>query len=121
MSKVTSQPVAATSKFDASKYVTPKLNAQTVIKLKEVFDVFDADSSGNISSEELINTIIALNLESQASQILSIVNNAGHEGDMNFATFLQIFGFNGQTNNESTLQSIFEAFDTAGTGAFGPE
>jgi len=48
--------------FDASKYVKPNLNAETVSRLKEVFDVFDYDGSGNISTEELVNTIRALGL-----------------------------------------------------------
>lgn len=64
--------------FDPSKYVTKKLNADTICKLKEVFDVFDYDGSGNITTEELLNTIKALNLESQAQQIISIVSNSGN-------------------------------------------
>ena len=56
--------------FDASKYVRKNLNAETVTKLKEVFDVFDYDGSGNISFVELVNTIKALNLQDQAGQIL---------------------------------------------------
>lgn len=53
---------APTKGFDASKYVKKGLDADTVGKLKEVFDVFDYDGSGNVSTEELINTIRALNL-----------------------------------------------------------
>ena len=37
--------------FDSGKYVSKQLNAESVGKLKEVFDVFDYDGSGNISSE----------------------------------------------------------------------
>jgi Ca2+-binding EF-hand superfamily protein len=111
----------ATKGFDASKYVRKGLDADTVGKLKEVFDVFDYDASGNISTEELIQTIRALNLEAQAGQILAIVNNAGHQGDIDFSAFLDIFGFGGDSTSETSLQSIFEAFDTTGSGAFGPE
>jgi len=85
--------------FDANKYAKKNLNAETVGKLKEVFDVFDYDGSGNISTEELINTIRALNLESQASQILNIVNHAGHSGDIDFSAFLEIFGFGADSAN----------------------
>jgi Ca2+-binding EF-hand superfamily protein len=120
MSKNTPAPAPAKG-FDANKYVKKGLDAQTVIKLKEVFDVFDYDGSGNVSTEELINTIRALNLEAQAGQILAIVNNSGHTGDIDFAAFLEIFGFGGENNSESSLQSIFETFDTTGSGAFGPE
>lgn len=112
---------APTKAFDPSKYVKKGLDADTVTKLKEVFDVFDYDGSGNVSTEELINTIRALNLEAQAAQILAIVNNAGHSGDIDFAAFLEIFGFGSDSTSESSLQSIFEAFDTTGSGAFGPE
>jgi Ca2+-binding EF-hand superfamily protein len=104
MSKTTAP---APKGFDATKYVKKGLDADTVGKLKEVFDVFDYDGSGNVSTEELINTIKALNLEAQAGQILAIVNNSGHVGDIDFAAFLEIFGFGGDSNNEGSLQSIF--------------
>lgn len=107
--------------FDANKYVKKGLDADTVTKLKEVFDVFDYDGSGNVSTEELINTIRALNLEAQAGQILAIVNNSGHTGEIDFAAFLEIFGFGGDNSSETSLQTIFEAFDSTGAGAFGPE
>ncbi|XP_031472563.1 uncharacterized protein LOC116244889 [Nymphaea colorata] len=120
MSKATSTP-APVKGFDANKYVRKNLNAETVQKLKEVFDVFDYDGSGNVSTDELINTIRALNLEAQAGQILAIVNNSGHTGDIDFGAFLDIFGFGSEETSESSLQSIFEAFDTSKSGVFGPE
>ncbi len=107
MSKATPAPAPAVKGFDANKYVRKNLDAQTVTKLKEVFDVFDYDGSGNVSAEELVNTIRALNLEAQAQQVLTIVNNSGHTGEMDFGAFLDIFGFGGDSNNETTLQSIF--------------
>jgi Ca2+-binding EF-hand superfamily protein len=106
--------------FDASKYTKKGLDADTVTKLKEVFDVFDYDGSGNISTEELVNTITALGIQDQAGQVLNIVNAAGVTGEFDFGTFLDIFGFSDSTS-EGSLQSVFEAFDTTGTGAFGPE
>jgi len=116
-----SKPVAGKSGFDSSKYVRKNLNADTVGKLKEVFDVFDYDGSGRISTEELINTIKALKLEEHAGQILAIVSAAGVEGDFDFGTFLDIFGFSGDSTSQTSLQSVFEAFDHTGSGAFGPE
>lgn len=45
-------PAPTVSKaFDASKYVKKGIDAETVGKLKEVFDVFDYDRSGNVSTE----------------------------------------------------------------------
>ena len=105
--------------FDANKYVRKGLDADTVTKLKEVFDVFDYDGSGQISMEELVNTIKALGIENQAGQILNIVQAAGVTGEFDFGTFLEIFGFSG--DSEGSLQSVFDTFDSTGTGAFGPE
>lgn len=61
------------SQFDAKKYASKNLSEDTVHKLKECFDIFDYDGSGNISAEELVNTIRALGIESQAQLILNIV------------------------------------------------
>jgi calmodulin len=116
MSKVTSQAKG----FDGSKYVKAGLDAETVGRLKEVFDVFDYDGSGAVSTDELINTITALNLQSQAQQVLTIVSNSGHSGDIDFGAFLEIFGF-GSEGGEATLQSVFAAFDYTNSGSFGAE
>lgn len=94
-----SKPTASKPSFDPSKYVKKNLPAETVLKLKEVFDVFDYDGSGNISIDELANTVKALNLESQAGQILAIVNNAGVSGEFDFGVFVDIFGFGGDSTN----------------------
>jgi len=107
--------------FDASKYVKKNLTAETVTRLKEVFDVFDYDGSGNVSTEELVNTIRALGLEAQAGQVIAIVQGSGIEGELNFGNFLDIFGFGGDGTSEASLHTVFEAFDPTGSGAFGPE
>ena len=40
---------------------------------------------------------------------------------MDFGGFLEIFGFNGEANSESSLGQLFEYFDINKQGAFGPE
>jgi centrin-1 len=37
--------------FDPSKYATKNVTVDDVMKLKECFDVFDYDKSGNVSGE----------------------------------------------------------------------
>jgi centrin-1 len=37
--------------FDAKKFTTKNLNEETVLRLKECFDIFDYDGSGNISAD----------------------------------------------------------------------
>lgn len=59
-------------------------------------------------------------MEDQAGQVIGIVTASGHEGEMDFGTFLSIFGFNDSGNSEACLQTLFEAFDFNGQGIFGP-
>jgi len=49
--------------FDFKKYVRPGLNEEDILKIKEIFDVFDYDKSGKISPNELSVAIKALNME----------------------------------------------------------
>lgn len=59
--------------FDPSLYATKNISADDVSKLKECFDIFDYDKSGNVSAEELVTAIRALGLEKDAGKILQIV------------------------------------------------
>lgn len=45
---------------DYSQYVKKGITQETVLRLKECFDIFDADSSGEITTMELKNAIVAL-------------------------------------------------------------
>ena len=106
--------------FQPEKYANKNMSVDTIVKMKEVFDIFDYDHSGQISIDELINTIKALNMEKEAANILSIVQNSNADEEMDFAIFLEIFGVS-DNQNEASLQSLYEAFDPKGTGCFGPE
>lgn len=69
----------------------------------------------------MINTIKALGIENQAQQIIGIVQSSSHAEEMDFGAFLDIFGFSGEGNSESSLGQLFEYFDFNKNGAFGPE
>ena len=106
--------------FDPKKYAGKNLKEEDVMKMKECFDIFDYDHSGNISPDELINTIRALGIEEQAKQIINIVTNQTTAEELDFGLFLEIFGFS-DSQSENSLQQLYEMFDTRGTGCFGPE
>lgn len=86
--------------FDPTIYATKNLPADDVARLKECFDIFDYDKSGNVSTEELSTAIKALGLEKEAGKILQIVHSQSSEVEMDFETFLKIFGFSGDNQNE---------------------
>ena len=91
------------------------------MKLKECFDIFEHDQSGNISAEGLVNTIRALGIENQAQQFLGIVQSSSSTEEMDLAAFLEVFGFGRDVTSEVSLGQLFLYFDVNKQGAFGPE
>lgn len=106
--------------FDPAKYVTKSMDLEQVKKLKEIFDVFDADNSGQISIPEIVDTIKALNLEKDAQNIISMVESSTSAEQLDFAAFIEIFG-QSDNQSESSLKQLYEVFDPTGSGCFGAE
>lgn len=111
----------AVPQFDPALYATKNISADDVAKLKECFDIFDYDKSGNVSADELVTAIKALGLEKDAGKILQLVSSQTDAEEMDFESFLAIFGFSSETNSEKSLQQLFEVFDKNGEGTFGVE
>jgi len=68
-SKSGSSAAAAASSspvFNPLDYVTENLNEEEILKVKQIFDVFDSDRSGSISPKEMQEAIKRLNMESEA-------------------------------------------------------
>ena len=51
-----------------------KLTRAEIDEFREAFDLFDNDSSGTISSKELINAMMNLNLKPTEDEIQSLIN-----------------------------------------------
>ena len=79
--------------FDPNKYVSKGIKLETVEELKRVFDVFDADGSGTISTEEMLTTIQALGMEEKMVDVMAKFDKVDVE-KLDFDAFLGAFGFN---------------------------
>ena len=55
-----SQQAPQQKQQDLSQYVKKGISEDTVRQLKECFDIFDADGSGEVTTLELKNAIVAL-------------------------------------------------------------
>lgn len=111
--------VPAKAGFDPSKYTNKNMNTEAILKLKEVFDLFDADGSGQISIPEIVDTIKALDLEAEARNIISIVQASTTADELDFKAFIDIFG-QSENQTEASLQQLYEVFDPDHTNCFGP-
>ena len=69
------------------------MKLETVQELKRVFDVFDFDGSGTISTEEMTTTIQALGMEDKMANVMSKFDKVDVD-HLDFDAFLGAFGFN---------------------------
>lgn len=58
-------------------------------------------------------------METQAANIITIVQTNTDAEELDFATFLSIFG-SSEEASEQSLQQLYEVFDPKGTNSFGP-
>lgn len=61
--------------------MTENLNEEEILKVKQIFDVFDSDRSGSISPKEMQEAIKRLNMESEAQTIMDIIKDIDEDGD----------------------------------------
>jgi hypothetical protein len=55
-----------------------------------------------------------------AKNIISIIQSQTSEDELDFQTFINIFG-NQEVQSESSLKDLYDLFDPNGTNCFGPE
>lgn len=117
VAKVSSAKIGVKA-FNPSEYVNENLNEEDVMKIKQIFDVFDSDHSGSISPKEMQQAIRRLNMEIEAQSIMDIIKDVDEDGDceVNFKEFLKIFGFSASIDEEKTLDDLFHTFDEDNDG-----
>ena len=73
-----------------------------------------------VSIQELTSTIKALGLEQEAEKIFNIVTAQVSVEELDFETWLKVFGF-GATDTDDSWGAIYEIFDARGTKCFTTE
>mgnify|MGYP000906212970 CR=1 FL=1 len=108
--------------FDPKNYVKPGLTEQEIMEIKEAFDLFDTDNSGNIDPKELKNAMISLGFEAKDHMIYQMINDldADHNGKIEFKEFLETMTarLSGK-DNEREIAKVFGLLDDEKTGKIG--
>merc|ERR1712178_215676 len=90
-------------------------------EIKEAFDLFDTDQSGEIDLKELKAAMSSLGYESKNETIFTMLAELDKDGNasLDFDEFLELMsGKEGKDDKDSKeeIEKIFRLFDTAGTG-----
>lgn len=105
--------------FQAKLYEKPGLTAEEVQEVKDAFDLFDTDSSGAVSVEELIEAMKSLGLDQKNEAVFNMIKDIDTDGSgqLEFVEFLEMMTakLSDKTPPEE-LKKVFNIFDSDRTG-----
>ena len=105
-------------KKEALRVMAKNISEEEVAGLKELFKQIDADSSGNITIEELREAMKKDNSPLQDSEIMDLLEAADVDGDgtIDYEEFLAATLQASRLNTDENLKAAFEHFDADGSG-----
>merc|ERR1719281_1433815 len=113
------QKVVNTSGWDPRPWVRPGLGEDEVMEIKEAFDLFDKDRSGEITVGEMLDAMRSLGYDTEHGDAAQHVKNLDTDGSgaLEFSEFYELLTarFSENTTKEE-LQRVFALFDTDKTG-----
>merc|ERR1711939_1117231 len=119
MSKKAQSKVVNTSGWDPRPWTRPGLGEEQVMEIKDAFDLFDKDRSGEITVGEMLDAMRSLGYDVEHGEAAEHVKNLDKDGSgaLEFNEFYELLTarFSENTSKEE-LQRVFTLFDTDKTG-----
>ena len=109
--------------FNAKQYVSPFLNEQDILQLKEVFDTFDYNGNGILSPNDLKNALISYGYQVNKETVYDIIAEYDEDesGGLSFKEFLRMIT-NSLMNNKKNIKEkneierVFRKYDPKNKG-----
>jgi len=100
----------------------PELSEKEMAEVKEAFDLFDGDGSGNIDQKELFVAIQALGFSPTVEEVDQMVKDIDADGNatIEYGEFVDMM--NGKMSGKDPIEEMKKAFllfDTAAAGKIG--
>merc|ERR1712084_89609 len=112
--------VVNTSGWDARPWTRPGLGEEQVMEIKDAFDLFDKDRSGEITVGEMLDAMRSLGYDTEHGEAAEHVKSLDKDGSgaLEFNEFYDLLTarFSENTTKEE-LQRVFKLFDTDNTGS----
>merc|ERR1712039_347052 len=111
--------VVNTSGWDPRPWTRPGLGEEQVMEIKDAFDLFDKDRSGEITIGEMLEAMRSLGYDVEHGEAAEHVKNLDKDGSgaLEFNEFYELLTarFSENTTRDE-LQRVFTLFDTDKTG-----
>merc|ERR1712083_314236 len=119
MSKKAQSKVVNTSGWDPRPWTRPGLGEEQVMEIKDAFDLFDKDRSGEITVGEMLEAMRSLGYDVDGGEAAEHVKNLDRDGSgaLEFNEFYDLLTARFSENTtKDELQRVYKLFDTDGTG-----
>merc|ERR1719159_1008018 len=120
MSKKMNTKVVDTRGWDPRPWTRPGLGEEQVMEIKDAFDLFDRDRSGEITIGEMLEAMRSLGYDTEQGEAAEHVKSLDRDGSgaLEFNEFYELLTarFSENTSAEE-LQRVFALFDTDKTGS----
>merc|ERR1712183_433639 len=117
MSKKGTAPAQKT--WEAKFWERPGLSADEVQEVKDAFDLFDTDSSGAVSVQELIDAMVSLGIDKKNEAVFEMIKEVDTDGSgvLEFQEFLDMMCARlTDKTPRSEIEKVFKLFDNDRTG-----
>ena len=97
----------------------PGLSEEQIEEIREAFNLFDTDHSGNIDYRELKAAMRALGFEVKKEELKKMITDVDSDGSgsIEFPEFLEMMTAKmGPSDTREELQKVFDSFDSDKTG-----
>jgi len=98
-----------------------ELSEERKAELREAFDLFDADGSGQIEFKELKAAFKAMGFDTPKAELRKMFDDVDTDGsgEIGFDEFLQMMTQKTKLDTKEAIAKTFKLFDTGGAGAIG--
>merc|ERR1711953_953155 len=113
------QQAPATKTFEAKFWEKPGLSSDEVQEVKDAFDLFDTDSSGAVSVQELVDAMQSLGLDQKNEAVFNMIKEIDTDGsgELEFQEFLEMMTARLSDKTPRTeIERVFKLFDDDRTG-----
>merc|ERR1712066_79878 len=113
------QAAPAGKTFEAKFWERPGLSADEVQEVKDAFDLFDTDSSGAVSVQELVDAMQSLGLDQKNEAVFNMIKEIDTDGsgELEFQEFLEMMTARlSDKTPRSEIERVFKLFDDDRTG-----
>ena len=111
--------MASKPKFNAKKFERPGLTEDEIEEIKEAFDLFDTDGSGNIDPKELRAAMQSLGFEAKNQTIYQMIGDIDKDGsgEIDFEEFLDMMTAKmSDKDSREDIMKVFNLFDDDQSG-----